>query len=151
MNKSNNIADEKVFPQVMVDKNTEKINGQAMSEFSELTVKPAVQNRPVKIIKMEEETNGIVFELETEGRTDAVGRGQKDPLPKRAERIYRLPAGGRGRRAVLLVRHGRHQQRHYAFCARGQPHRDGRHVLWSDAWVHLPVSGGKVWRHGDAG
>ena len=72
MNKSNNIADEKVFPQVMVDKNTEKINVQAMSEFSELTVKPAVQNRPVKIIKMEEETNGVVFELETEGRTDAV-------------------------------------------------------------------------------
>ena len=65
-----NLADEKVFPQAIVGENAEKTTQQAVSEFSELAIKPAVQNVPIKVIKKEEEANGLVLTLETEGRTD---------------------------------------------------------------------------------
>lgn len=48
------MADEKVFPQAVVAENAAKITAQAVSEFSELAIKPAVQNVPVKVIKKEE-------------------------------------------------------------------------------------------------
>lgn len=65
-----NLADEKVFPQAIVGEKAEKTTHQAVSEFSELAIKPAVQNVPIKVIKKEEEANGLVLTLETEGRTD---------------------------------------------------------------------------------
>lgn len=70
MNNNNNLPDEKTFPQVSIGENAGNITVQAMSEFSEFAIKPAVQNRPSKVIKTEEEENGLLLTLETEGRED---------------------------------------------------------------------------------
>ena len=67
---NNNLADEKVFPQVSVGENAGNITMQNMSEIYEFAVKPAVQNVPVKVIKKEVEANGLVLTLATEGKAD---------------------------------------------------------------------------------
>lgn len=67
---NNNLADEKVFPQVSVGENAGNITMQTMSEIYEFAIKPAVQNRPVRVIKKEEEAGGLLLTLGTEGRTD---------------------------------------------------------------------------------
>ena len=67
---NNSLADEKVFPQAIVAENAVKVTAQATSELAELAITPAVQNVPTKVIKMEEEPNGIILTLETSGRTD---------------------------------------------------------------------------------
>ena len=67
---NNNLADEKVFPQVSAGENAGNITMQNMSEIYEFAVKPAVQNVPVKVIKKEVEANGLVLTLATEGKAD---------------------------------------------------------------------------------
>ena len=67
---NNNLADEKVFPQVSVGENAGNITMQNMSEIYEFAVKPAVQNVPVRVIKKEVEANGLVLTLATEGKAD---------------------------------------------------------------------------------
>ena len=65
---NNNLADEKVFPQVSVGENAGNITMQNMSEIYEFAVKPAVQNVPVRVIKKEVEANGLVLTLATEAK-----------------------------------------------------------------------------------
>jgi len=66
------LTDEQIFPQISQKGNSHEAIVVSREKLSEFGISPAIQNRPEKIIKIEEETDGIVFSLSTRGKTSVL-------------------------------------------------------------------------------